>query len=128
MKTTHLLLATSIALVPATVALADDAKKEAMKKAKEEAKQKAIEAAKEKAKEESAKKTAAAEKKADAKASAAADAEATKKAEEEQHFKNLGIIERLEQIATATNNAELTTKVMALKQKEDKRHTLAIGG
>jgi len=37
MKMKHLALAVSIALVPATVALADDAKKEAIKKAKEEA-------------------------------------------------------------------------------------------
>ena len=42
MKIQSLLIAASLALVPATIANADDAKKEALKKAKEEAKKKAI--------------------------------------------------------------------------------------
>ena len=49
MKIQSLLIAASLALVPATIANADDAKKEALKKAKEEAKKKAIDEAKEKA-------------------------------------------------------------------------------
>lgn len=131
MKMKHLLVATAVALVPATASLADKAALEAAKKAKAEAKAKAIEAAKEKAKAEAEAKTkaakAAAASKA-AKAEAAADADEAKKAEEEMHQKHLGIIERLEQIATATDNAELKTKVATLKEKEDKRHTMAMGG
>jgi hypothetical protein len=120
MKISSLVLASALALVPASVAFADDAKKEALKKAKEEAKKKALEAAKEK----SEKKTVAAEKKADAKA---ADAEAKAKAAEEEkqlHAKHLGLIERLEQIASATGNAELTAKAATLREKELKRHGL----
>jgi hypothetical protein len=127
MKISSLVLASALALVPASVAFADDAKKEALKKAKEEAKKKALEAAKEK----SEKKQEKAEKRADAKADAkAADAEAKAKALEEEkqtHAKHLGLIERLEQIATATTNAELTAKVATLKEKEAKRHALASG-
>ena len=125
MKISSLVLATSLALVPATVALADDAKKEALKKAKEEAKKKAVEAAKEKTE----KKADKAEAKADAKAAdAKAAAEAKAKAAEEEkqtNAKHIGMIERLEQIATATSNAELTAKVAVLKEKEAKRHSLA---
>lgn len=127
MKISSLVLASALALVPASVALADDAKKEALKKAKEEAKKKAVEAAKEK----SEAKREQAEKKAEVKAAGAkADADAKAKAAEEEkqtHAKHLGLIERLEQIATATNNAELTAKVATLKEKEAKRHALAAG-
>lgn len=125
MKISSLVLATSLALVPATVALADDAKKEALKKAKEEAKKKAIEAAKEKSE---AKREAAAakiEKKIEAKKE---DAEAKAKAAEEEkqtHAKHMGMIERLGQIAAATGNAELTAKIATLTEKEMKRHQLA---
>jgi hypothetical protein len=128
MKMKHLLVATAVALVPASASLADKAALEAAKKKKEEAKAAAIEAAKEKAKAEAeakAKANAAASAKKNEKAAANEEA---KKAEEEMHQKHLGIIERLEQIATATNNAELKTKVDALKTKEEKRHTLATGG
>ncbi|MDP2343683.1 MAG: hypothetical protein Q8O67_22175 [Deltaproteobacteria bacterium] len=124
----HLLVATALALIPATASLADKAAAEAAKKAKEEAKQKAIEAAREKAKEELAKKAAANAAAAAKKADAKADAGEAKKAEEELHQKHLGIIERLTQIATATSNAELAAKVATITAKEDKRHTLAIGG
>jgi colicin import membrane protein len=132
MKMKHLLVATAVALVPASASLADKAALEAAKKKKEEAKAKAIEEAKEKAKAEAEAKAkanaAAAAAAAAKKGEKAAAAEEAKKAEEEMHQKHLGIIERLEQIATATSNAELKTKVDALKAKEDKRHTLAIGG
>jgi hypothetical protein len=125
MKISSLVLASALALVPASVAFADDAKKEALKKAKEEAKKKALEAAKEK----SEKKMEKAEKRADAKADAKAadDAAKAKAAEEEKqlHAKHLGLIERLEQIASATNNTELTAKAATLREKELKRHGLA---
>jgi hypothetical protein len=131
MKMKHLLVATAVALVPASASLADKAALEALKKKKEEAKEKAIEEAKAKAKAEAEEKAKANKAAADAKAAKsdkAAAADEAKKAEEETHQKNLGVIERLEQIATATNNAELKTKIDALKSKEDKRHTLAMGG
>lgn len=131
MKMKHLIVAAAVALAPASASFAGNAALEAAKKKKEEAKQKAIEEAKEKAKAEAEEKAkankAAAAAKAD-KADKAAAADEAKKAEEETHQKNLGVIERLEQIATATNNAELKTKIEALKTKEDKRHTLAMGG
>ena len=38
------------------------------------------------------------------------------------------IIERIEQVANATDNADLKAKVSSLKTKEDKRHSLALGG
>jgi hypothetical protein len=120
MKIQSMMIAAAIALVPATGALAVD--KEALKKAKEEAKAKAIEKAKEKSEAKTEKVT---EQK---KAKAAEAAEAAKAAAEEErklHAKNTGMIERLEQIATATNNAELTAAVARLKEKEAKRHSLA---
>jgi colicin import membrane protein len=132
MKMKHLIIAATVALVPATASLADKAAAEALKAKKEEAKKAAIEAAKEKAKAEAEAKAAANAKAAAAKGAKAADAaaasEEAKKAEEETHQKHLGIIERLEQVATFSNNAELKTKVESIKAKEDKRHTLAIGG
>lgn len=129
MKIQSLLIAASLALVPATVAFADDAKKEALKKAKEEAKKKAIEEAKEKAAAKVEAKVEKVEKKVEAKKAEvkAAAEDAAKAAEEEKqtHAKNLGAIERLEQIATATSNAELTAVVTRLKDKEAKRAGLA---
>ena len=129
MKIQSLLIAASLALVPATVANADDAKKEALKKAKEAAKEKAKEAIKEKIekKEEVAEKKAEV-KKAEAKKGAeeaAAAAAAAAEAEKATHAKNLGAIERLEQIAGATGTAELTAVVTRLKDKESKRAALA---
>lgn len=125
MKIKSLLIAASLALVPATIANADDAKKEALKKAKEAAKEKAKETAKEKIEE----KKETHEKKVEAKkATAKADAEAAAKAAEEEkatHAKNLGAIERLDQIAGVTANAELTAVVTRLKEKEAKRAALA---
>lgn len=125
MKIKHLLIATSLALATAPVALAVD--KEALKKAKEEAKAKAIEAAKKKSEE----KREAAEKKVEKKAEAAKagdEAKAKEMEEEKQtHAKHLGMIDRLTQIATATNNAELTATIAKLTEKEAKRHALASG-
>lgn len=105
--------------------------KEAAKaEAKAEAKAKAKEAAKEHSKkvhEKAAKQ--ADQRRAEAAAVAAANAEAAeaaKKAAEEAHARKLGKIERLEQIATATNNDELKAQVAKLKELEDKRHNLAL--
>jgi hypothetical protein len=136
MKIKHLLLATSVALVPATASLADRSAIEAAKKKKEEARAAAIEKAKAEAREKAAaaaeenkRKAAAAKAKAGAAAAAnAADAEEAAKAALETHQKHLGMIERLEQIATATDNAELKAKVGTLREKEMKRHGLATGG
>ena len=126
MKITSMVLAASIALVPATAAMADDKKKEELKKAKEAAKEKAKEEAKAKAeaKTENLVKKAD-DKKADAAAASAADKEAAAKAEKELHAKNVGAIERLDQIATATNNTDLKAVVARLNEKETKRHTMA---
>lgn len=127
MKITSMVLATSLALVPATVALADDAKKEALKKAKEAAKEKAIERAKEKTE----KKTEKAQEKAATKIESKKEAEAdkAKAAEEEKqtHAKNLGSIERLQQIAEATSNEDLKKAVAKLNETETQRHKLAAG-
>ena len=127
MKITSMVLAASLALVPATAAMADDKKKEELKKAKEAMKEKMKEAAKEKAEKKTEKALEKVnEKKADAAAANAADKEAAAKAEKELHAKNLGAIERLDQIATATNNADLKAVVARLNEKETKRHTMAI--
>ena len=126
MKIKSLLIAASLALTPATVAFADDSKKEALKKAKE----KAIEAAKEAAKEKAKEKTEKAEKAAEKKAAAAGKADEARaeaeKAENETHSKHLGAIERIEQIATAMNDDALKAKVATLREKENKRHGLAM--
>ncbi len=132
MKMKHLIIAAAIALVPAGASLADKAALDAAKAKKEEAKKAAMEAAKEKAREAAeakgaAAKAAAANKNAKA-ADAAAATEEAKKAEEETHQKHTGIIERIEQVANATDNADLKAKVSSLKTKEDKRHSLALGG
>jgi hypothetical protein len=113
--------------LPATAVLAGDAKKEALAKAKEAAKEKAIEAAKAKsaAKLEHAKE-AAASKTAAATTTAAPDAAATQ-AEKETHARNVGAIERLQQIADATNNGDLKTIIQRLSDKETKRHNMAAG-
>lgn len=114
------------------------AKDAAKAKAKADAKADAKEAAKEKAKEkvEKAGEKAAAkvEKKKVAAAAAAAEADAAeaeataaeKKTAEEMHAKKLGKIERLEQIATATNNEALKGQVSKLKELEEKRYKLAM--
>jgi hypothetical protein len=122
MKIKSLVLATSLALVPATSALAID--KEALKKAKEAAKEKALEKAKEKSE---AKTEKAIEKKKDAKEAADEAKAAAADLEKQMHGKHLGLIERLEQIASSTNNTELTATVAKLKDKEAKRHALASG-
>jgi colicin import membrane protein len=127
MKLTHLVLASAFALVPVTAALADDDKKAALKKAKEAAKQKAIDAAKEKS--EAKRETAGAkvEKKIEAKKDAAAAVAAASEEEKQTHAKHLGMIDRLTQIATATNNTDLTATIARLTEKEAKRHALASG-
>ena len=81
-------LATSVALVPATVALADDANKAALKKAKEAAKARA---------------------RANAAPIIAWDQNPTPrgdfaKAEKRKHAYNLGAIERIQQVAQTTQN------------------------
>ena len=126
MKIKSLLIAASLALTPATVAFADDAKKEALKKAKEKAIEAAKEAAKEKAKEKSEKAEKAAEKKATAAGKADEERAAAEKAENEQHSKNMGAIERLEQIAGVMSDEGLKTKVASLREKENKRHGLVM--
>ena len=126
MKITSMVLAASLAFVFVTAAMADDKKKEELKKAKEAMKEKMKEAAKEKAEKKTEKALEKVnEKKADAAAANAADKKAAAKAEKELHAKNLGAIERLDQIATATNNADLKAVVARLNEKETKRHTMA---
>jgi colicin import membrane protein len=130
MKMKHLIIAAAVASLP-TTALAQGALEK--KKAAAEAKAKAIEAAKQKAIEEAAAKAkanaeAASKANAAKKADKAAAAEEAKKAEDEANAKFLGQIERLEQIATATDNAELKAKVSALKAKAEQRRSLATGG
>lgn len=110
------------------------AKDKAKASAKADAKAKAKEKAKEKAVEKAEKKVEAAAKKVEKKKEEAAAvalanaeaAEAAKKSAEEAHAKKLGKIERLEQIATATNNEALKAQVQKLKELEDKRHNLAL--
>lgn len=118
MKITHIAVAASLALT-STAALAGDAKKHDLGKAKDDAAKKA---ALEKAKEEAAKKTGKliADKGAkETKDTAASDAE------KQTHARNIGAIERLQQIADATNNADLKTVVQRLSDKETKRHGMA---
>lgn len=47
-------------------------------------------------------------------------------AENNTHAKHMGMIERLEQIATATSNDKLKATVARLKEKEGKRHKMAM--
>ena len=102
------------------------AAKEAAAKAKEAAKEAAVEKAKEEAKakaEEKGEATKAKVEKAQAKAAAANEADM--KAKDEEKAKIWGQIERLEQIATATNNKELTDTVARLKDKATKKYDAA---
>lgn len=112
-----------------------DAKAKAKDKAKADAKAEAKAAAKEKAKEKAEKvaekSVKKVEKKKEEKAAAVAlaNAEATEaatKSANEAHAKKLGKIERLEQIATATNNEALKAQAQKLRELEDKRHGLAM--
>ena len=121
MKMTHLAVAAALALVPATATLANDAKKEALKKAKEKMK----EAAKEKAQEKTANLKAAAATRTSA-APAATNNAAAQQTERETHARNLGVIERLQQIAVATSDANLKVAVERLNGKEGRRHDLAL--
>jgi hypothetical protein len=129
MKIQSLVVAASLVLVPATTALAGDAKKEAAAKAKEAAKEKAIEAAKAKsaAKLEHVKEVAATKAAPAAAAAAAGGDAAAQQAEKETHARNLGAIERLQQIADATSNGDLKTVLQRLSDKETKRHNMATG-
>jgi hypothetical protein len=131
MNMKHWIVAASLALVPS--ALADEAAKAAAKAAKEKAKQAAIEAAKKKAAEKAEVKAEVVEKKVEAKKEAIAVAAADAgKANDEMHAKNLGVIERIEQIANAIKTAEaqksadLLAKVAVLKTKEEARHKMAV--
>jgi hypothetical protein len=127
MKFTHLAVAAAVALVPATASFAGDKKKEELAKAKAEAKEKALEAAKAKASAKTANLQAAAAEKKAAAATPAGGGDAAAQAEKETHARNVGAIERLQQIADATNNADLKTIVQRLSDKETKRHGMAGG-
>jgi hypothetical protein len=118
MKITHIAVAASLALT-STAAFAGDAKKHDLKKASDDAAKKA---ALDKAREEASKKTGklVADKNDKDAAKAANDA-----AEKQTHARNVGAIERLQQIADATSNADLKTVVQRLSDKETKRHGLA---
>ncbi len=105
------------------------AKADAKEKAKEKAKAKAKAKVKAKAEVKAEQAAKRIEKREEAAAVALANSEATdaaKKSAEEAHAKKLGKIERLEQIATATNNEALKTQTSKLKELEDKRHKLAM--
>jgi hypothetical protein len=92
---------------------ADSARAKAEAKAEAVAKAKSVKAATKRVeKAEAAKVDEAAQ---EAKAEAAA----------ETHAKHMGKIERLEQIATATDNSELKNRVARLRELELKRHGLA---
>jgi hypothetical protein len=129
------LAAVSVVAIMPTPALAQKGAAAKKKAAAAAARKKAMEAkkaeAKAAAKEKAAAKVETATKKGKAKVAAkqkeikeeaAAADEAAKKAEDEMHAKHMGQIERLDQIATATDNAELKTLVASLKEKEGKRH------
>ena len=112
LKTSHLLVAAALALAPAGAAFADAASLAAAKEAKIKAKADAVLAAKKAAEEEMARKAK------DLGTQRAAD-------ETKTHQQNLGVIERLEQVAAHTGDAALAAKVATLKTKEEKRHQLA---
>lgn len=125
MKLKHMVVVAAVATV-STSALADAASLAAAKAAKDAAKAASIQKAKDDARIAAEKK--AEENKRRAAAAAAAAAASTSEAarsESELHAKNTGIIERLDQIATHTKNADLAAKVATLRNKEDKRHQLA---
>jgi hypothetical protein len=113
-KFTTALMVLALAVIP-TTSFAQSAKERAKEKMREKAAAAAAEVKEVRKEKEEVKKAAA-----------AVDDQA-KKDEADMHTKHLGIIERLEQIATATANAELTTIVSRLKEKETKRHGLAEG-
>jgi hypothetical protein len=124
MKISAIVVAAALALVPASAAFADNAKKEALKKAKDAAK----EAAREKAHDRTENLRAAAQNRAASATAAAATPASDPMAaqrERETHARNLGVLERLQQIATSTNNGDLKVIVIRLNGKEDRRHALA---
>jgi len=119
----------SVVAIAAPEASAQGADARAKAKAAAKAKRKA---AMEKKKAEVKTKTKAVVKKKAQAAKAKADeatAEATKAlvvAENNTHAKHMGMIERLDQIASATSNDKLKAKVATLKEKEAKRHGMAM--
>ena len=121
LKTSHLLVAAALALAPAGAAFADAASLAAAKEAKIKQKAEAVLAAKKAAEEEMARKAKENADRANRGVqSAAAAADETK-----THQQNLGIIERLLQVAAHTGDTALAAKVATLKVKEEKRHQLA---
>lgn len=100
------LAATAVAVVIPTVAYSTDAdaKRSRSKRAKAKAKAKAAKAKKEKARAEAA--------------------AAKLKVEMDMHYKHMGAIERISQIADSSNDAELKAVVVRLKEKEAKRHAM----
>lgn len=122
LKTSHLLVAAALALAPAGAAFADAASLAAAKEAKIKAKADAILAAKKAAEEEMARK---AKENADRANRARLTGAASAADENKTHQQNLGIIERLEQVAAHTGDATLAAKVATLKIKEERRHQLA---
>ena len=124
LKTSHLLVAAALALAPAGAAFADAASLAAAKEAKIKAKADAVLAAQKAAEEEMARK---AQENADrAGRGNRANLDTQRAAEETKtHQQNLGVIERLEQVAAHTGDAALAAKVATLKIKEEKRHQLA---
>lgn len=122
LKTSHLLVAAALALAPAGAAFADAASLAAAKEAKLKAKADAVLAAKKAAEDEMARK---AKENADRANRAKLGTQAAAAEETKTHQQNLGIIERLEQVAVHTGDASLAAKVATLKIKEEKRHQLA---
>ena len=126
-----LLMGTIVSVVAIAAPEASAQGADARAKAKEKAKAKK-KAAMEKKKASVKTKTTAVVKKKKAAAAAkveAATEEATKAlivAENNTHAKHMGMVERLDQIATATSNDKLAAKVATLKEKEAKRHTMAM--
>ena len=122
------LLAVVSSLALASSAFAGDAKKHALATSKADAKKhdEDKKTALERARLEAHKKTGdlVADKngtETDATSKAAANTE------REMHARNVGAIERLQQIAAATNDGDLKTAVQRLSDKENKRHSLAAG-
>ncbi len=119
------IVAAAVALAP-VAAHADTAALQKAKAAKEAAKQTAVDEAKKTAKIEAERK--AKENAERLQMEQQKIALQRKAAEETAHQKNLGVIERLDQIAAHTKDAALQAKVATLKQKEQERHSLAIAG
>lgn len=106
-----------------------DVKKKKPKKAsKEAARAAAIASAKEDARRSVAQLNAEREKEEAEAAAAEAAAKAAAEAEAQLHAEHLGVIERLEQIASATQDIELRNAAKRLRAKETERHQLVTNG